>query len=240
MRPLLPLLLLLASPALAQEGRGWAVQVTPYVWGSGVGGEVAPLAGGPTLEFDESLPDVLEDLDAAFFLSAFARRGAWVALADVSASASSREGLVPPGIPGEGEVSQRSVTLALGRRVQPDPRATLDLLLGLRAWDLEASAAVPLAGLSASADAGFADPIVAARATYALSPRLSATLYADLGGWGAGSEATDQQLATLNYAVTERLVLSTGWRRLHVDREGDGPRIEATFSGPLAGLTWRF
>lgn len=244
MRTLLPLLLLAALPAAAQEDRPWAFQVTPYAWGSGVGGEVTPVPGSPTLEFDQSLPDVLEDLDAAFFVTAFGRYGRWVGLVDLSASASSREGVVPPGIPAEGEVSQRSLTLLGGYRLQADPRATLDLLAGIRAWDVGVSAAVPLAGLSASADVSFTDPIVAARATYALSPRLSATLYADLGGWGVGSEATNQQVATLNYALTDRLTLSSGWRRLHVDYEGGGegggPDFEATVSGPLAGLTWRF
>ena len=65
---------LLALPAVAQD-RNWSAQVTPYLWGAGLSGSVAPLANGPTLEFDNDLSEVLEDLDAAFFITGFARRG---------------------------------------------------------------------------------------------------------------------------------------------------------------------
>lgn len=229
-----------AAPALAQDDRGWNVQVSPYLWGSGVSGEVTPLAGGPTLEFGSSLGEVLGDLDGAFFLSAYGRTGPWVFLGDISASSSSREGAVPPGIPAEGEVSQRSITLAAGYRVQSGPRVTLDVLAGVRAWDVDVSAAAPLAGLGASTGAGFTDPIVAARANWALGDRFSVMAYVDVGGFGVGSEATGQVVATLNYAVTDRLYVSSGWRQLQVDYEGDGTGFEATLSGPLAGVTWRF
>ncbi len=230
----------LAGAAQAQDGQGWSFQITPYVWGSGISGEVAPLAGGPTVEFDSGLPEVLEDLDGAFFLSGYARNGRLVILGDVSSSGSSREGVVPPGLPASGEVSQRSVTLATGVHSQTDPRATLDLLVGLRRWDLEASAAAPLVGLSAETEASFTDPIIAARANVALADRYSAILYADVGGFGVGSEATGQVVGTLNYAVTERFYVSGGWRWLHVDYEGEGTGLEATLSGPLLGATWRF
>lgn len=229
-----------AVPAVAQDDRGWNLQVTPYLWGTGISGEVTPLAGGPTLDFDKSLSDVLEDLDGAFFLSAFARQGRWVFLGDISTSTSSREGEVPPGLPAEGEVSQRSITLAAGRRVLSDPTGTFDLLVGLRSWDIEVSAAAPLVGLSASREVDFIDPILAARANAVLTDRLSAIAYVDVGGFGAGSEATSQIVATLNYAVTRNLHVSGGWRWLHVDYEGEGTGFEATMSGPLIGLTWRF
>ena len=59
------------APAMAQD---WSGQITPYVWGAGLGGDVTPFAGAPTLSFDKSLSEVLEDTDGAFFLSGFARR----------------------------------------------------------------------------------------------------------------------------------------------------------------------
>ena len=57
------------APAMAQD---WSGQITPYVWGAGLGGDVTPFAGAPTLSFDKSLSEVLEDTDGAFFLSGFA------------------------------------------------------------------------------------------------------------------------------------------------------------------------
>lgn len=229
-----------AAPALAQDGRDWNIQVTPYVWGVGVSGDLTPVQGGPTVEFDESLSDVLENLDSAFFLSAYARSGRFVLLGDISASSSSREGLVPPGIPAEGEVRQRSVTLAAGWRTVENPRVTLDLLAGIRTWDIEVEAAAPVVGLSASRDVNFTDPILAARANIPLAPRLSAILYGDFGGFGAGSDQTGQVVATVNYAVSEKFYVSGGYRWLHVDYDSDGTAFETTMSGPLLGITWRF
>ena len=228
------------APALAQDGRDWNIQVTPYVWGSGVSGDLTPVQGGPTIEFDESLSEVLENLDGAFFLSAYARSGRLVFLGDLSASSSSREGLVPPGIPAEGKVRQRSVTLAAGWRTVETPRVTVDLLAGLRTWDIEVEAAVPAAGFSATREVNFTDPILAARANIPLAPRFSAILYGDFGGFGVGSEQTGQVVATVNYAMSEKFYISGGYRWLHVDYDSDGTAFEATMSGPLLGATWRF
>ena len=226
--------------APAQDRGDWNIQVTPYVWGSGVSGDLTPVQGGPTVEFDESLSEVLENLDSAFFLSAYARSGRFVLLGDVSASSSSREGFVPPGIPAEGEVQQRSVTLAAGWRTVETPRVTVDLLAGLRTWNIEVEAAVPAAGFSATREVNFTDPILAARANIPLAPRFSAILYGDFGGFGVGSDQTAQVVATVNYAVSEKFYISGGYRWFHVDYDSDGTAFEATMSGPLLGVTWRF
>ena len=101
------------APAMAQD---WSGQITPYVWGAGLGGDVTPFAGAPTLSFDKSLSEVLEDTDGAFFLSGFARRDRLVLMGDLSWSTSSKAGTLPPGLPAEGKVTQRSLTLADLRR----------------------------------------------------------------------------------------------------------------------------
>lgn len=53
-------------PASAED---WSGQITPYVWAAGLGGEVTPMAGAPTISFDKGFSDLLKDLDGAFFLS---------------------------------------------------------------------------------------------------------------------------------------------------------------------------
>ena len=76
-----------------------------------------------------------------------------VLLGDFSTSSSSKQGLVPPGIPGEGKLRQSSLTLAAGGRVHASERSSLDLLAGFRHWDVDASVDVPLVGLSRAPDA---------------------------------------------------------------------------------------
>lgn len=234
---------LAAAPAAAQDdaspGR-WTGQVTPYLWGSGLGGTLTPFTGAPTVRIDKSFSEVLQDSDGAFFLSAYARRDRLVLLGDFSYAASSKEGRVPPGLPAEGRLRQTSLTLAAGWRLHQDERVAFDLLGGLRQWDVRAEVAVPLAGVSRSPGDRFTDPIIAARANVSLAPRWSLIAYADVGGFGAGSESTHQWLLVANYAATDAWVFSFGLRQLSVDYRERGTRVDATLAGPLLGASWRF
>lgn len=236
-RVIAALALLAATPAVADE---WRAQITPYVWASGLGGDIAPFTGAPTLSFDKSFSEVLEDLDTAFFLSGYARKDRLVVLGDLSYSASSKDGLIPPGLPAEGELTQRSLTLAAGWRAIDDGGLALDVLGGVRAWKIKAEVSVAGGLISRSGDKDFVDPIIALRANYQLAPRWSAIAYLDHGVTGMGSEKTTQVVATVNYQMTDHAFLSVGYRRLDVDYRSGGTRVDATMAGPLLGLTWRF
>lgn len=236
---LLTVLAVASAPAVAEAGE-WTGQVTPYVWGSGLGGDITPFTGAPTVRIDKSFSDVLEDSDGAFFISAFARRDRLVLLGDFSYAASSKDGQVPPGLPAEGRLRQSSLTLAAGWRLHQDERIALDLLGGLRHWSVRAAVDVPLAGLARSPGTTFTDPLLAARANITLSPRWSMIAYADVGGFGAGSERTHQWLLTGNYQPGGRWVFSFGLRQLSVDYRDGGTRVDATLAGPLLGASWRF
>jgi hypothetical protein len=231
-------LVMLTLPATAQER---IFQLTPYIWGSGVGGTVRPVAGGPSLRFSEGLRDVLEDLDSAFFLSGLYRQNRFVLLGDFSVSRSSRGGTVPGlGLPVTGRLEQSSFTLAAGYRALATERATVDYLVGLRHWDIEARARTPVPGLAAGLSVDFTDPIIAARTNIRLNDRWSVIGYADVGGFGAGSDLTSQLMATVNWQARDRLFLSAGYRHLYVDYDDDGKGFEGSFSGPILGLSLQF
>ncbi len=229
----------IVAPAPVAVSR-WTAQVTPYVWGAGVAGTLTPFTGAPSLAFEESFSEVLEDLEAAFFVSGFARRDRLVFFGDASFVSSARSGRVPPGVPAEGKLSQTSLTLAGGYRLVEGPGPTLDLLAGLRWWDISTEIEVAGGAVSASPSVSFVDPIVALRVLAPLSPRWSALVYADVGGFGVGSESTYQVVGTLNYAVSERTTLSGGFRTLSVDYRDGGTVVDATLSGPLVGVTFQF
>jgi hypothetical protein len=224
-------------PAQAQD---WSGQVTLYGWGSGVSGDFTPFTGAPTLSFDKSLSEVLEDLDGAFFATGLARRGDLVLFGDFTYSASSREGLIPPGAPASGEVTIRSLTLAAGKRFDAGGGTTVDALGGLRAWSLDGEVSVPAVGISAAPGADFVDPIIALRVNTPLAERWTVLGYADVGGFGVGSEFTWQIAVTANYQASDRVFLSFGWRHLYVDYSEDGTEFEGALSGPLVGATFTF
>lgn len=229
-----------AAAPVAAADHGWSYQITPYVWASGLGGDITPFTGAPTVSISKSFSEILKDLDAAFFISGFARRDRFVVLGDLSYSSSSKEGLVAPGVTAEGKLRQTSMTLAAGYRAVQEPNLSVDLLGGARLWRIRGSVSVPMADVEVSPSKTFVDPIVAVRANFALAPRWSAIAYADVGGFGVGSRSTSQFVGTVNYQVNDGFYLSGGYRVLNVDYRSGGTRVDATMRGPLIGATWRF
>lgn len=228
------------SPDAVGTSARWVGQVTPYVWAAGMGGRITPFAGAPTFQVDKSFGEVLEDSDGAFFLAAYARRDRLVLSGDFTHSRSSKDGVVPPGVPAEGRLRQRSLTLAAGWRVADDERAGVDVLGGLRHWSVRSEVQVPLAGIARSPGDSFTDPIVAVRVNAPLSPRWSIIGYADVGGFGVGSEHTHQWLLSANYLHGDAWAFSLGLRELAVDYRDGGTRVDVKLAGPVLGASWRF
>lgn len=232
-------IVLSALPGAAQE-QAWRGQVSPYVWGAGLAGDITPFKGAPTFSVSKSMSEVLEDTDGAFFLSGYARRDRLVLMGDLSLSSSSKDGLIPPGLPVTAKLRQRSMTLLGGYRAIDQPDIHLDALVGVRLWRIEGSVDVAGGAISRSGDKSFTDPVFAFRANFALTPRLSTIVYADFGGFEVGSDKTSQIVATLNYQISDRLYVSGGYRQLNLHYSEGGTRVDMTMAGPLLGMTLRF
>ncbi len=234
----------LISAAQAQTGADTVVQITPYAWATGVGGDMRPVAGGPQISVSKSFSSILQDLDTAFFISAFARHGNLVFLGDFSTSTSSRSGTVsgpplPGPVAGSAKLRQSSATALAGYRVNASPSATIDLLAGARHWHVRGD--VGATGIaSATRSVSFTDPILAARANLQLAPGWSSLLYADIGGFGVGSRSTAQVLGTVNYELRDNTFLSVGFRHLQVDYRSGGARFDMRMGGPIVGASFRF
>src|SRR5690606_13380197 len=61
----------------------YAVQITPYAWITGLLGESSPFKRAPSLDIEKSFSDVLHDLRAAAFLTAWVRRDRYVFNSDL-------------------------------------------------------------------------------------------------------------------------------------------------------------
>lgn len=235
----------LGAPAAAQESGDFSspdggAQITVYGWLAGASGEFTPFAGAPTIAFDDSFGEVLENVDAAFFASGQYRSGQFVVVGDVSYASLSHDGVVPPGIPASGKVRQLTVTALAGARVIDTDAVTVDLLAGARLWDIDGRISVPAVGVAVAPGKTFADPIVAARLNAGIAPRLSTTLQGDLGGFGVGSDFTYQLVGTLNYRIGRATYVSAGWRHLALDYDDAGTVFNGSQTGPLIGFTCRF
>ncbi len=60
-RAILASLVLLATPQAALSENAWSFKVLPYIWMSGLTGDVASLPGTPPASIDVSFIDVLEN-----------------------------------------------------------------------------------------------------------------------------------------------------------------------------------
>jgi hypothetical protein len=237
-----------ADSASAETGsdRTSAFQLTPYVWGAGIGGTIRPLPNTPEMKLSHSFGDLLKDMDAAAFVSGYARAGRFVAVADFSHTSASREGLIStplpqaPIVPAEAELKQTSLTLAGGVRAVDLSDISIDLLAGVRAFWIRTSVESAPLGLARSPGVDIVDPIAGVRVNKRIADGWSLIAYGDFGGFGVGSDFTAQTVATLNARVAQRLWLSAGYRYLMVDYRSDTTRADLRLSGPLLGATFTF
>jgi hypothetical protein len=235
-----------ASAQAAPDGR-WSGSVTPYLWGLGLSGTVRPLANGPTLTVDRSLGDLLDNLDAAGFVTGLARRDDWVLVGDLTYSRSSMEGRIgppnlPPALRPEAKARERQLTLSamVGRTISEGQDSRVDLLAGIRAWRLRAEISVPATRIDVRSTTTITDPIVGVRWEGPIGQRWSAMAYGDVGGFGIDSKLTWQVVAAAKRSVGQSSHLSLGWRYLAVDYREDGRRLDLAFAGPVVGWTWNF
>lgn len=217
----------------------WRFQVTPYVWLTGLRGELQLSPRLPQVHVSQSFSDVLSDLKAAAFLSGTARRGHYVLQADASYASVASHAQLPLGLQARAKVQQSSLTLTGGYQWQPTPQDSIDTMVGVRGWHLRSSLQVaPL--LSERLRKSFVDPIVALRWRHQWSDRWSSLLYADAGGMGVGSESTWQVLGTINYQLRDAVYLSAGYRQLNVDYRSGNQRLDVRLGGPVLGATFQF
>lgn len=225
------------------EGKGindpWRFQVSPYVWGAGMQGDVRPLRNAPTAHVKQSFFDVLEHLDAAVFLMGTARKGRFVMQGDYTYASTSAGASLPMNLSANAEVRQTSLTLTGGYNWQITPQSSVDLLAGGRYWHVKAGVSVPNV-LDVQSKTTFVDPIVALRWYTTLAPRWSTLAYADLGGFGIGSDLTWQLMGSVNYQVRDDIYVSLGYRYLSVDYQGSGKRLDFQQHGIMTGVTFRF
>lgn len=241
------------SPASAQSAlapaprEGWEFTITPYVWLAGISGDLTtPFNRASRLEVSADFGELLSDMSGfAFMGSAEARYGRLIVLGDflaltITNDVSTRDILFQGG---KARVQTTGTGLAALYRVVEDPRGVLDLGVGMRPWwvDTRLTLNSGLAtGGTAKASESWIDPVIAIRGSIRLSPSWAISGYADIGGFGVGSELTWQAVATLDWRANEWLTLRAGWRHLSFDFQNHSLSLNADITGPIIGAAFRF
>ncbi len=227
----------------------WVVQVTPYLWASGIEGDVSPFQSAPTVGVDLPFSEIWDHLNFGGFLNIWARRDRFVFSGDlmyVNVSDAKTFGPLPslPPAPLDAELDMVQFYAAVqgGYRLIDTPRFTFDALAGGRFWYISNALTVSYGGFSVSRSEEFnwIDPLIGARAFYAFTDKLSVMGQADIGGFGVGSELTWSVLGTFNYVFNDNWSASAGYKYMSVDYDNDGYVFDVDMSGPVLGVTYRF
>lgn len=240
----------LLGSATAQAD-SWEFEVTPYLFGAGVNGTIG--VRGVTADIDASLSDILAHLDTTFMATFEARKGQWILGFDSMyirlEGEKSKSWQGPGGIGnanGELDVTNRLQVYqpTLGYRLV-NTGTKFDVFGGARYTQIDVdadlsrtSAVLPGGSRSASGRDSWWDPIVGVRVMLPFTDQWSLVGYADVGGFGVGSDFTYQVMAGVDWAFAKSFTAKAGYRYLHQDYKNDDNQFvwDASLSGVYLGL----
>src|SRR5262245_52505725 len=239
-------LMLCASEVSAQSGQPlspqtpdtWQFEVVPYLWGSGIDGEVG--IGGRTADVDASFRNILDHLHFAAMGLAEVRRDRVVAVADLIYT-ELRDHRATPGPLFSSVRPQQKLfilTSEAGYRILATDGGSVDVVGGIRFWHLGSELqfrAGLLPDLALSASRNWVDGIVGVRGKTALPRNLWVSAYGDVGA--GGSDFTYQLVGIVGLDFREHYAVILGYRYLSVDYAHNTVLFDNALKGPLLGLT---
>ena len=249
-----------AAPAAAQQS-GWQYEFTPYLWGAAMKGDVR-IGNLPNVNVDMKFTDILDVLDFGLAGAFEARKDRWGFLFDSmylklsDAGTASQTGPAPVGATftasADVQVKWTFLSAAVAYRVL-EARSPVDIIGGLRYSKTQVNADIG-ASLFGGGPAGFGgartvarsgnvdwvDPYIGVRIQHPISDRWTLVGYADVGGFGVGSDLSTQLSAGASYQYSKTVSFKFGYRYRSGDYDKDGLKVDMTLQGLYAGLGIHF
>ena len=240
-------LTLLATEASAQTTapqyppEGWQFRIVPYLWGSGLDGQVGVAAR--TADVDASFRNILDHLHFAAMVLGDAQRDRFVVLTDAFYTDLRGQKATPGPLFSSVDPQQKIFILTpeAGYRVRETPGGWIDVLGGIRLWHLRTELQFQpglLPGINVQGSRNWVDAVAGVRARTDLSTKWWASAYGDLGT--GGSDFTYQIVATAGHDFDRHFTLTLGYRLLNVDYDKDNFLMDTTMKGPVVGLMFKF
>jgi hypothetical protein len=233
-----------AAPRQDLDSNGWQWSVTPYLWLSGLDGDVR--IRETEVDVDVGFDDVWDAFDFGVQVHLEAQKGRFGLLGDTTyLSLSTDKELNIANA--ELEIKMWTVEFGgfyrlgdwSGARSFP---SLLDVLVGGRYWNLDAELAIgPVHRESGDA---WVDPFVGLRWMTQLTDQFMVVLRGDVGGFGIyddASEFTWNVYAGGGVKLSKSLTVLAGYRALNTDRpESSNLQADLTLAGPEIGLLIQF
>ena len=238
-----------------EEGkRDWSVELVPYLFLSGLNGDLALPAGTGTIPVDASFGDLASNLDAAFsgFLDVRYRR--WHLMSDnfwVRLSVEQRvevPGQFPPleAMETDVDLDQAFGSVVVAYELPLNRSFALDLYAGARWWYVTNTTTFSLDTGGPGAPGPFTgelteswwDGIVGLRWRLPITKKWQVAAYGDIG---AGAANLDWSVGgNVAYYFNHYVGLTAGYRVLGLDYENDGFLYDVRMNGFLLGLNLRY
>lgn len=263
----LPAVLMMVSVCAHAESDSdgeWEFEFMPYLWASAMTGDVQvkkPVSIGP---ISRTLPKTSVDMDFSdiWNILDFGAMGAFEARKDrvgllfdaiymkVSDSASVDGPLGLANFKAKATLKQTMISAGLAYRIL-DEETKFDLIGGARYvkmdLDVSVNATSPIPALDnrlgkvkRNPDRDWIDPYIGARVQHQLNNQWSIDGYADVGGFGVGSDFTWQASVGAGYKFTDNITGKFGYRYMSIDYDHDQFVYDMVLDGVYAGASIKF
>lgn len=240
-------LLGLASAAAAQSpgqspGAGWSGQATLYGWLPVINGKQEGPDGRPLIELDTS--DVLSALDMAFMGNAVFRHGRFGIMLDAVYADLGTDGTwIQNRVSTETTTRLGFYTAAAMYRLHEGEGSFIDVYGGARYFDASVDFRLSTTRIERSfrQSLDWTDPVLGLRGGLPLGERWSLSGFADVGGFGSGSDMSWQVYGGANYAFNDNWGATLGYRYVSIEKSVNSrATLDIDLQGPLLGITYRF
>lgn len=239
-----------ARPAFAQDD--WEVDITPYVWLAFPTGDVTARGirsgggGGGGFIDDVSIKFDDVELTGAFTGALQVRYGRFGALADLTYyefEGDKNVALGPlPDVDGKVTISGTKGMIVGFWRAYETEKSSVDLLGGAHylGVDADVSAAGPTRSVSGSVEEDLWDPVIGVRGATRFTEHIGAYGLATYGGFGVSSDDLYELQGYLTWRFNDNFEALAGYRFYSTKFETKRLNYDASFSGPLIGLSYSF
>lgn len=223
--------LLVSAPIRAQSpGSGFVTHIRPYFWLSGVSGSVtaAPL----TFPINSSFGDLLDNVEIGAFAAVTVEKERWGLYGDFQYISLVGEGT---GATGATLELQNVIWEVDGFLRVPVGSGSLKFVGGVRVYSVDETL-TPTNQQPIESNTTVADPILGAVGEWSIGKRWYFEMRGDLGGFGVGSEFTNQLSVVFQWQINDKLRLPFGYRVLGYQIKDGGVEMDTRMTGLVVGL----
>lgn len=221
-----------ATHANAEE---WEVTLTPYIWAAGIDGDIE--VGSASANVSASFSDIIENVNMTGMAMLEANNGRWVNWMQVDYLSLEGDDVEIGPLNGKIESDVTMLAAGTGYRFQTSGRSTIDLMIGLRYFDMDNQLRINGVG-ERSGGADLVDAIITLRPRFIINEQwsFSPTLSIGTGDTDVVWEMAPQFL----YTFSDTFDMRFGYRNLNYDFKDGSDEVDISIAGPIIGLGIRF